>query len=130
MDDAVLVHVGERVGDVAREQQRVTNRDVIPALEPRTKGFAFDERHRVVQRSAHVAGGQHGGDPRMVELLQNLHLEEEPLPEFETLGAGCAAEPVHHHLDGDALARVWPPGGIDPRHPPLGDLAFNGEAVP
>ena len=30
MDDAVLVHVRQRVGDVAREEQGVTNGDVDP----------------------------------------------------------------------------------------------------
>ncbi len=85
MDDAVLVHVRQRVGDVAREEQRVAHGDVVLALESRAQRLAFDERHGVVQRAADVARREHRRNARVVELLEHLHLEEKPLLELEPL---------------------------------------------
>ena len=48
MDNAVLVNVGEGIGDFAQHAHRLANRELPVALQSGPQRFAFDERHHIL----------------------------------------------------------------------------------
>jgi len=49
VDNAAVVRILQRVGDLARELHSVGDGELRPAIEPRAPCFALDERHHVEQ---------------------------------------------------------------------------------
>ena len=81
VDDAVVVRVVERAGDLARDAQRVGHRQLPLAVEPVAQGLALDERHREPELAVGLARVEHGEDVRM------LQPRGEPDLALEALGA-------------------------------------------
>ena len=50
MHDAFAMRVGQRIGDLAKQPGRFGHGQFALVVEPRTKRFALDQRHRVVER--------------------------------------------------------------------------------
>ena len=110
MNDAQLVRVAERVGDLARDANRVVHRKLLLALEPRAQRLAGDERHHVVQQSVGVAGVEQRQDVRMLQPRGRPDLAQ------KALAAERRAEIGVQDLDGD-VAIVPEVVGEDTRSP-------------
>ena len=80
------MRVAERLGDLARDLQRVLERQLLLRAQPVAQRFALDVRHDVVEQPPATVGGgldhaavEEGQDVRMVELGGDGDLAQEPL---------------------------------------------------
>ena len=67
VNHAVAVGVLERVGGLARDPERVVDRELPLAPEPVAQRLALDERHREPEPAAGLARIQHGEDVGMLQ---------------------------------------------------------------
>ena len=68
MNDAMLVGVGEGVDHLAEDAHRLVDGNAAVAREPLAQGFAFHERHDVVEESLGFAGVEQRQDVGVLEL--------------------------------------------------------------
>ena len=127
VDDAALVRIGQRLGDFARDLERVLDRQLGLALDPVPQGLAFHVRHDVVEQALGLARFVHRQDVRMGEPCGDLHFAE------EAIGAERRGELRPHHLHRHAAMVLEVLGEVDRRHPafaqdPL-DLVAAGERL-
>ena len=78
MDDAAAVGVVQRLGDLAREQQRLGNRKR-PSEQPLAERLALDEGHHRVEQARGLARVDQRKDVRVLELGGDADLAEETL---------------------------------------------------
>src|SRR5579859_6120363 len=79
VDDALRVCIAERVRDVPKNPNRLTDGELALARELRAERFAFDQRHRVIEEIAGLTGGMERNDVGMLERGRELNLAPEPL---------------------------------------------------
>ncbi len=99
VDDALRVGVVERLGDVAQNRHRLGDRQ-LAAHEPRPQRLAFDERHREVRQTVHLARGQQRDDVRMLEPRGDQDLAP------EAVEVDAVAEFGGENLDDDLARRA------------------------
>ena len=94
--DVLLVRVAERGGDLTGEPQRVLDRQLRLAPQPRAERLARDVRHHVVEEAAGCPRIEQRHDVRMIQPRGDLDLAQEPLAAdrrgisgFSTLIATC-----------------------------------------
>ena len=119
MHDALLVRVVERAGDLARDAERLVDRQLLVALEMLAQCLAFDVRHREPEMAVGgLAGVEHGEDVRMRERRGEADLAAEALGAKR--GGEIRVENLERHL-----TAVLPVGSeIDRRHPAATELAL------
>ena len=79
MDDAVVVRVCQRLGDVAHDPYGVAYGQLALARKLGAQRFALDEGHRVVQQITCLPGRVQGYDVRMLERRSEPDLSPEAL---------------------------------------------------
>jgi len=121
VDHAVAVGVVERLRGLAREPDRVFNRELLLPLQPVAKGFPLDERHGEPELPACIAAVEHRQDVGVLQPGAELDLAEEPV------GAEGAGELGVEHLEGDGAVVAEVLREVDGRHAAAAELA--GEAV-
>ncbi len=95
VDDAVLVGVLQRVGDLASDTERIVDGKLLLALEPVAERFAVDERHHVEHGAVDGARVEEREDVRVLQIRGGLDLRQ------EAVGADDGGELVPEHLDRD-----------------------------
>ena len=103
VDDASRVSERERVDHVVHDARDFADAERLLPLERRAERLAVDERHRVPEEVALLAGGQERHDVRVVELGGDLNFAAEAL----SIDAG--REVGREHLDDDLSAE----GAVD-----------------
>ena len=88
VDDAALVRVRERLGDVAKNGDRLGDRQRAVPRELRAERVALDEWHRIVRQPVALAGAQHRHDVRMLKLRREQNLALEPVDVHAPLSSG------------------------------------------
>ena len=119
MDDAPAVGVGQRLGDVVRDADRVLDRELALACQPAAECLPLDVRHRVVQQLLRFAGIVEGQNEGMVEPSGRADLAQEP---FDADGR---RELGMEHLEGDRAIEFPVMGEVDRRHPPATERALD-----
>jgi hypothetical protein len=119
----VAVGVGQCARDLARDRQRVVQRQLRFPLEALAQRFSFDVRHDVIQQVARGAGVVQGQDVGVVELGGDLDLAEEP---FRAQSRG---DLVAQHLNGDSAVVSWVAGQEYHRHPAAAELPLERVTV-
>ena len=79
MDDALPVGVGQRVGDLARDLQRVLHRELGLARQAVPQRLALDVGHDVVEEAVGLARVVQRQDVGMAQVGRDLDLAQEPL---------------------------------------------------
>jgi hypothetical protein len=79
VDDVVAVRVRERIGDLARDLERVIDRQLLLACEPVSQRTALDVRHDVVEEAVRFARIVERQDVRVIETGRDLDLAQEPV---------------------------------------------------
>ncbi len=125
VNDAALVGVGDRVGDLAQEAQCGDHRVAIAALETAPERLPLDVRHDVVQQPLPNPSPEDGEDVRVLQVRRHVHFALEPSRRLRT----------HHvrrqHLDHDRTAKRRGVGGQhQSAHPPGWELALDDIRVP
>jgi hypothetical protein len=123
MDDAACVRVGERVGDILSDPNRVLERELLLAGDPLAQGVSFDVRHHVVQMAVGLAGIVEREDVRVTELSGDLDLPEEALR--PKAGRQFAVQ----HFDGNRSVVPEISGEVNRGHPPAAELALERVAM-
>ncbi len=93
VDDPPLVGIGQRLGHLAGEADRLVDRQLPLALEAGRERLALDHRHHVVEDAALGARIVHRQDVGVAEPRRDLDLAQEPL------GAEGLGQLGAHHLD-------------------------------
>jgi len=117
--EAVVVGVGQRVGHLAEESHRLSGRQLAAPGEPGTQGLALDERHRVVQEVAGLAGGEQRDDVGMGEPGREADLLA------EAIGADRVRQLGGQELDDHLAVERGLGGEEDARHPAAAQLALD-----
>ena len=111
MHDALLVRVVERTRDLARDAQRLVDRELLVATEMVAQRLALDVGHREPELAVGgLAGIQHGEDVRMRERGGEADLAP------EALGAKRGREIGVEHLERDLAAVLLVRREIDRGH--------------
>jgi hypothetical protein len=79
VDDPLCVRVGEGIGHLAGQLERVLQRELRLAHEPRPQRLAGDQRHHVVQQAVRGPRIKQRQDVRVLQLGRGLDLGQEPL---------------------------------------------------
>jgi hypothetical protein len=116
---ALPVRVGERARHLAQHRRRLGRRQPPRLGEPVAQGAAVDERHRVVEQPAGLAGGQERHDVRVLQRGGELDLAP------EAVGAHRRRELGRQHLDHHAAAEGDLGGEVDAAHPAAAELALD-----
>ena len=124
VDHAVPVGVGQRVGDLAGDRQRLVDREPRLAPEPVAERLALDERHDVVEDAVGLARVVDREDVRVGEAGRDLDLADEPL------GAERGGDVAPEDLDRDAPVLPEVLRQVDRRHSASADLALERIALP
>jgi len=119
----VAVRVGERVGHLATDLERVLERQLLLTLQPVAQGLPFDEGHDVEERAVGLAGVEQRKDVRMGELRRDLDLAQEPVRTHR--GGQFGAQDLER--DVAVVSEIF--GEVDRGHPALAQLALDGVAV-
>ena len=116
------MRVAQRVGDLARDLERVVDRELALAVEALAEGLALDVGHDVVDQAIGLVGVVERQDVGVVQPGGDLDLAQEPG------GAHLRGQVGAEHLDRDLALVLEVVGQEDARHPALSQLAL--EAVP
>jgi hypothetical protein len=116
---AALVRVRERVGDLARDAERLRQRELRLAREVIAQRARFDEGGHVVEHAVRLPGVVHREDVRVRELRRDLDLAQ------EALGGDRQAEVGAEDLERDRAPVPEVAGEEDDRHPAASDLSFD-----
>ncbi len=121
MHDLVLVCVGERVGDLGREAQRLLERDPAVAAQTLAQRLPGHQRHDVERqlRVAGDAGVEERQHVRMIEAGRDADLAE------ESLVGDRACEIGIEHLDRDVAVVLQIVREEDGRHAAMAELAVD-----
>ena len=121
MDDAVRVRVGERLGDLRGEAQRLRRSAAGRRAQPVAQRFAGDDRHDVVQQLAVAgdAGVEERQDVRVIQSRRDADLAQ------EALAGDRACEVGLEHLDGDVAIVLEVVREVDGRHAAAAELALD-----
>ena len=79
VDHPALVGVGQRVGHLAQDPERLVDRQGAVTLEPGAERLAFDERHDVIEEAGGLAGVVEREDVGVLQLGGDLDFAEEPV---------------------------------------------------
>ena len=79
VDEVAAVRVGQRVGHVPKDAQRVAHGQLALAREAGPQRFSFHEGHRVVQQVSRGARRQERHDVRVLQRRRQLRLAPEPV---------------------------------------------------
>ncbi len=123
VDHALAVGVVEPFRDLARDPDRIADRELGLALEPFPERFALHVGHDEEDRVLDPAGIVQRQDVGMLQVGGGLDLLEEPL------GADAAREVVVHDLDRDLAIVAGVVREEDLGHAPGADLALERVAV-
>ena len=115
VDDASIVRVGERLGNVAQDVDRRVDLDG-PVREPGAQTLAVHERHRVVRQPLEIARGDDRDDVRLLKRRRELDLPLEPL------GRHGGGELRGEHLDDDPSPEAALEGHEDAGHATAAEL--------
>jgi hypothetical protein len=128
MDDAVLVRVRERVGDVARDRDRVGNRQLLLARDALAQRLALHEGEHMIEQAARFARVEQREDVRMLERGLDAQLAEEPVGPYRCGELGMKDLERHAALVLDVASEV------DGRGATASELSFqlvaSGESRP
>ncbi len=119
----MLVRVLERVGDLARDLERVLEGQAPLALQPVAQRFALYVRHHVVQHPGGLTGVVQRQDVRVGETRDDLDLAE------EALGAERGGQLRPQDLQRDLPAEALVVGQVDEGHAAAPELALDGVAA-
>jgi len=95
VDDLLRVRVGQRIGDLAKNPDRLGDRHFTFSREPHAKRFAGHVGHHVVQHALGFTGIDQAKDVRVLQLRDDVDLAEKA---FRTQGV---REVRPQHLDSD-----------------------------
>jgi hypothetical protein len=123
MHDAARVRVRERIHHIAQHAHRIAHRHLALARELRAQRLALDERHRIVEEIAGLAGREHRHDVRMLERCRELDLAAKALDVHTRSRLG--REHFHHHASSERRL----PGKEDVRHPTAAELPFDAVGI-
>ena len=123
MDDVVAVRVCQRFRHFPRDEQRVLDRQLRLSLQPVAEGFAFYERHDVVEGARGVAGVIDGQDVGVLQPGGQLDLAQEALAPQRHGDFGA------QRLERDEALMPDIAGEVDHRHPAAAELPIN-DVVP
>jgi len=119
MQNAAAVGVLQRVGDVARDLDRRSERNPLLAAQPVAQRFAFDERHGEKQQPCRLPSGEDGHDVGVPELRRHLDLALKALDAHPRGQLGRQHLDHHRAPEGDLL------GLEDAAHSAAADFADN-----
>ena len=119
MHHVVVMRVPKRFSDFAGDLQRVVDRQLGLALQPVAEGFAFDERHDVVERSARVARIVDRQDVGMLQAGGELDLAQEPV------AAEADRDLGPQRLQGDEALVARVAREVNQRHPSTAQLPID-----
>src|SRR5439155_4188030 len=119
VDDPLGMGERERVGDVARDVQRVFERQPPLPYQAMPQRFSLDVRHHVVEQPVYLPGGKDRHDVGMAEVRGDVDFANEPLTQ-ETRGHLRI-----EHFDRDAAMRMLLHRQEHPGHAAGADLAFD-----
>ena len=119
MDDVVRVRVRERVGDFAREADRLVDGELAFALEAPAQRLARDVRHHVEERALELAGVVEREDVRMLQAREQRDLAAKALGRLSVGDFGV------DELERDLAIVPDVVREIDGRHPAAADLALD-----
>src|ERR1035437_2985606 len=123
MDDTVRVGVGEGVGDVAQNAERLGNRQLVLFGETRAERLAGDERHGVVEQAVLGARAEERNDMRMLKLGRELDLA------LEALDAQAGGEIRGQHLEHDLPIEIEVGNEEYARHAAAAELTLDDVAA-
>ena len=123
MDHAPLVRVVERVSHLARDSQRVLERQLPVVPQQIAQRLALHVRRDVIQQARCGSGVVDGEDVGVIERGRDLDLTP------EALGAQPRGELRSHHLDGHLAPVLQVLGEMHRGHPPLAERALQPIAV-
>src|SRR4051812_10111631 len=109
--------MGQRVGDLAGNAERVVDRELLLTLDAVAERFPLFERHDIEEESADDTGIEQRNDVRMLETCRDLDFTQKPM------GAGGGAQLRSHHLDRDGPMMLQVLGEVDGRHAAATELA-------
>ena len=118
MDDAALVRVGERVGDVAHGAPRFIHRQRAVIVHALGEVVARDVRHHEEDDAFGLVDGVDVDDVRMVELRGGFGLAQEP-----RLDLAAERQLGRQHLDGDRALEAAIFRAVDDTHAAAPNLA-------
>ena len=121
--DAMPMRVLQRRRHLGGDADRVVDRQLLLAIEPRAQRLAVDEGHHVEQLSRRVSRVEQRQDVRMLQAGRDLDLLEEALGADHRRQLGV--QHLHRHLA--VMARVR--REIDGRHPAAAELALDRVSV-
>jgi hypothetical protein len=79
VDHVVAVRIGERVGNLPADLERVIDRQLLLPIQPVAEGFAFDIGHDVEEEAASLPRVEQRQDVGMIEPAGELDLPQESL---------------------------------------------------
>ena len=123
MHHAAAMGVIQGFRRLARDAERVLDRQLLFAVEAVAQTLALHERHREPQLPSGFAGVEDGEDVGVLEPGGQHDLAVEPL-----LAEGRREFGVEH-LQGDTAVVLQIAGEVDRRHPPAAELAIDRVAV-
>ena len=116
MDDAGAVRVAQRVGHLARDLERVADRELPLPREPLPQRLALDVGHDVEDQAIHLVGVVQRQDVRVMQPGRDLDLAQEPG------GADFGGQLGAKHFDRDVTLVLEVVGQEDLGHPALPKL--------
>ena len=119
MDDAALVGVAERLGDLPAQAERHRHRQLAFAGQPGGERLALDHGHHVIEDAVGLARVVHREDVRMIELGGDLDFAE------EAVGPERGRELGSHHLHCHLPVVLEVLGQKDRGHPAFADDPFD-----
>ncbi len=123
MDHALRVRILQRITHLARDPQRVLDRELLVTLQSIAQRLALDEGHHVKHDACHLTGVEQRQDVRMLQIGRGANLAQEPLGAED--GGEFRLEDLERHAP--VVAHVV--REIDRRHPAGPELALDAIAV-
>ena len=116
VDDIAAVGVAQGVGDLARDLERVADRELAFTVEALAQGLALDVGHDVIDQAVDLVGIVQRQDVGMVQAGGDLDLTQKPG------GADLCGKVGPEHLYGNGTLILEVVGQEDFRHPALTQL--------
>ena len=119
VDHVLAVRIVERTRHLARDANRLGDRQLAFALESRAECLPRHERHHIVQQAVGVAAVEERQDVRMLQPRGRTDLAQEPLATERRAEVGM------QHLDGDIAIVLEIMGEIHGGHAARAEFAFD-----
>ena len=123
VDDAVSMGVVERTRHFGGDAHRVTDRELLLAIQSVAKAFAIDEWHDIIQEVVRLPRVMQRQDVRVLQVRRGLDLGE------KAVGADDGRELGPQHLDGHLPIVLEVLGEVDGGHAARAQLALDPVAV-